>query len=128
MKKQLIRFVKNLFIFSLVLFLIQYGFTSVFLEEIDLFYSVPIIYLFHIVSTFAVYAFLLFIYSWFPDKAGFAFMGGSLLKMFAAVLFLLPMLLSDAPNRLANILSFFIPYFLYLAFETLLAVRLINSR
>jgi hypothetical protein len=70
---------------------------------------------------------LVFIYRKFSDKAGFAFMGLSLLKMFAAVIFLLPLVLSEVNAVFANILAFFIPYFLFLVFETLYAVKLINK-
>jgi len=54
-------------------------------------------------------------------------MGLSLFKMFAAVIFLLPLILSGVNAVFANILAFFIPYFLFLVFETLYAVKLINK-
>jgi uncharacterized Tic20 family protein len=55
-------------------------------------------------------------------------MGASLFKMLAAVLFLLPMLLNNENSPFINLLSFFLPYFLYLIFETFFAVKLINSK
>jgi len=64
----------------------------------------------------------------FSDKTGFAFMACSLLKMMAAVLFLLPVMLNDTPNPLQDIVAFFIPYFLFLIFETIYAVKLINTK
>jgi hypothetical protein len=54
-------------------------------------------------------------------------MGVSLLKMMAAVLFLIPQLQSDIKNQIPDVAAFFIPYFLYLFFETIFAIRLINK-
>ena len=63
----------------------------------------------------------------FTENTGFAFMGLSLLKMVAAIIFLLPLVLSETNQVFANILAFFVPYFLFLVFETLYAVKLINK-
>jgi len=57
----------------------------------------------------------------------FAFMGTSLLKMLAAILFLLPGFLSDDKPSFINILNFFIPYFLFLIFEAIQVIKLINQ-
>lgn len=98
------------------------------LDSEVLFYPVYAIYLFHIAATFLIYLLLLFVYNNFQDKTGFAFMGASLLKMAAAVIFLLPVLLNNSGHALTNLLSFFIPYFLFLVFETYYAVKLINVK
>lgn len=128
MKQELLDFLKIFIPFSIVLFVIQYLVINFLLTDIVFYYSIWTIYSFHILATSAIYIALVLIHKNFKDNTGFAFMGGSLLKMLAAVLFLLPMLLNNQEFRLINLLSFFIPYFLYLIFETIYAVRLINSK
>lgn len=128
MKEKLIKFLIRLVPFTLVTFFIQYFIVNYGLEENNLYYSTYAIYLFHLLSTFFVFALLVVINNYFKDKTGFAFMGAGMLKMLAAVIFLLPMLLNHSGNAFANLLSFFIPYFLYLAFETFYAVKLINAQ
>jgi hypothetical protein len=98
------------------------------LPETAFYYSLFAIYAFHFLATLIIYIFLLFVHNNFSDKTGFAYMGASLLKMLAAIIFLLPLMLSDIPKPFENIIAFFIPYFLYLTFETLYAVKLINSK
>ncbi len=113
--------------FTVVLFLTQnYLINSVF-NQIPFFYSTWIIYLFHVLITIGSYLFLLFVNKTFPDNTGFAFMGFSLVKMMAAVVFLLPLLQSEVKSQIPDVAAFFIPYFLYLFFETFFAIRLINK-
>ncbi len=128
MKQQLLKFAYRLLPFTIILFFVQYLITAFLLGDMDLYYPVYAIYLFHFLATLIIYIILILIYNNFQDKTGFAFMGASLLKMLAAVLFLLPMLLNNSSNPFANLLSFFIPYFLFLIFETFYAVKLINVK
>ena len=92
------------------------------------YYSILSIYTFHVVSAFAVAGIVVLVHKNFKDYAGFAFMGTSLLKMLAAILFLLPGFLSDEKPSLINILNFFIPYFLFLIFEAIQVIKLINIK
>ena len=128
MKQQLLKFLTRLIPFTTILFLIQFFLTRFLLNSEAMFYPVYAIYLFHFFSTFLIYWMLLFINNNFQDKTGFAFMGASLLKMMAAVIFLLPVLINNTGYAFTNILSFFIPYFLFLVFETFYAVKLINVK
>jgi len=128
MKQQLLKFLTRLIPFTTILFLIQFFLTRFLLKSEAMFYPVYAIYLFHFFSTFLIYWMLLFINNNFQDKTGFAFMGASLLKMMAAVIFLLPVLINNTGYAFTNILSFFIPYFLFLVFETFYAVKLINVK
>lgn len=52
----------------------------------------------------------------------------SVIKMMASVVFLIPLLQSDTIDRIPDVTAFFIPYFLYLFFETIFAIRLINKK
>lgn len=127
MKTKLLSFLKFLIPLSILLFAIQYYLVNYVLDT-QLFYNTISIYAFHVISTLLIYFFLLYVHKTFSDKTGFAFMGCSLLKMLAAVLFLIPVMLSETPYPLHDVFAFFIPYFLYLIFETTYAVKLINIK
>ncbi len=127
MQTKLTPFLKSFIPFSLFLFVVQFGLIK-YVFKLDLYYSTLAIYSFHVIATFLIYLFLVFVYRSFSDKTGFAFMACSLLKMLAAVLFLLPLMLNDVANPFQSIIAFFIPYFLFLIFETIYAVRLINTK
>ena len=120
-------FLKYLIPFAIVLFLVQHFTVANLFKDISFFYSTWSIYVFHIIITLLSYLFLLFVHKNFPDKTGFTFMGIGLIKMMAGVVFLIPMIQSDTIDRIPDVAAFFIPYFLFLFFETIFAVRLINK-
>ncbi|MCL6217125.1 DUF6168 family protein [Zunongwangia pacifica] len=126
MGKPLLNFLKVFLPFSLILFVIQSIVISNFVE-VTLYYSTVANYMFHILVTLFIYIILLYINLNFSDKTGFTFMGLGLLKMFAAVMFLLPALLDDEVSNFAQVIAFFVPYFIFLIFETIFAVKLINQ-
>lgn len=125
--QQFYKFLKLIIPFSIVLFFIQNYIIGSFFQNITFFYSTWSIYLFHLVITLISYGFLLFVNRTFADKTGFAFMGFSLFKMMAAIVFLIPLIQSDLESQIPDVSAFFIPYFLYLFFETLFAVRLLSK-
>ncbi len=127
MQLKLISFLKTFLPFSIFLLAIQFVLVNKVLE-LELYYSTLAIYSFHILATFLIYLFLVIVHRSFSDKTGFAFMACSLLKMLAAVLFLLPMMLNDVVKPFQALMAFFIPYFLFLIFETIYAVKLINTK
>ncbi|PRZ26278.1 hypothetical protein BC624_102243 [Flavobacterium granuli] len=126
--QQFYKFLKLIIPFSIVLFSLQYYSTTAFFQNTIFFYSTWSIYVFHLVLTLLSYVFLIFVNKTFPDKTGFAFMGISLIKMMAAIVFLIPLLQSDLKSKIPDVSAFFIPYFLYLFFETFFAIRLINKQ
>lgn len=127
MKKSIAEFLKIFLVFSIILFGLQQ--TGFYLwVEASLFYPIWAIYLFHILATVIIYSLLAWVSRNFSDKTGYAFMGLSMMKMLAAVIFLLPLILSQNEAVLINILAFFIPYFAFLLFETLYVIKLINSK
>lgn len=126
--QQFYKYLKLLIPFSLVLFFIQYYIVGSFFEKTLFFYSTWSIYVFHFIVTVLSYAFLIFVNKTFADKTGFAFMGLSLIKMMAAIVFLIPLLQSDLKSKIPDVSAFFIPYFLFLFFETFFAIRLINKQ
>lgn len=126
MKQQVTSFLKSYFPFTLILFAIQYWVVNDVLE-MDAYYSTISIYIFHFIATLLVYLIVLWVHDNFNDKAGFAFMGLGLFKTLASLIFLLPLLLGDSQSKFADLMTFFIPYFLFLIFETLYVVRKINE-
>ena len=126
--QQFYKFLKLIIPFTIVSFFIQYYIVGSFFQNITFFYSTWSIYLFHLVITLISYGFLLFVNKTFADKTGFAFMGFSLFKMMAAIVFLIPLIQSDLESKIPDVSAFFIPYFLYLLFETLFAVRLLSKQ
>lgn len=126
MKKHIPGFLVKLLLFTIISYVIQFLLTQVVFET-DLFYSNWSIFVFLFLTTLVIYLIVAWVYENFEDKTGFAFMGLSLLKMFAAVVFLLPLLLSDIASALDSIFAFFIPYFLFLLFETLVSVKLLKA-
>ena len=125
--QQFYNFLYTIFPITLILFFVQYYSISVFFENTSFFYSTWSIYVFHLALTLISYGFLLFVNKTFADKTGFAFMGFSLLKMLAAIVFLIPLLQSDVVSKIPDVSAFFIPYFLFLFTETFFAVRLLNK-
>ncbi|MDT0685488.1 hypothetical protein [Autumnicola psychrophila] len=127
MKRKLILFLKVLLPFALILGFIQFLFIR-YIVEVELYYSILSIYTFHILVTFLIYFALVFIHNNFEEKTGFAFMALSLFKMLAAILFLLPMMLAEVEAPFSSLISFFVPYFVFLILETIYVVKLINSK
>ena len=123
-----VSFLKYLIPFTLLLFVAQHYGTAALSVNNDFFYATWGIYLFLFVSTLLIYVLLLFVDISFPDFTGFAFMGTTFVKMMAAVVFLIPLIQSERTETNLDIAAFFVPYFLFLLFETIFAVRLINNR
>jgi len=76
--------------------------------------------------TFFILTGLYFVGKIFPGYIGFAFMGSILFKMIGAVLFLIPLIKMENVSKIADIISFFIPYFIYLFIEILLTMSLLK--
>lgn len=122
-----LNFLKFFLPYALILYILQYFVTVQLFASVPFYYSTWSIYVFHIIIALAAYLFLLFVHKNFPDKTGFTFMGMGVIKMMACVVFLIPMIQSDTVDRIPDVAAFFIPYFMFLLFETIIAVRLINK-
>jgi hypothetical protein len=114
--------------FSILLLGTQYIVIASWFENVDFFYQTWSVYAFNIISALIIYIFLIFVHRTFPEKTGFAFLAGGILKMMAVLIFLMPLINADVKDPIPDMAAFFIPYFLFLFFETFLAVRLINQR
>lgn len=74
-------------------------------------------YLFHFISVLIVYSIINFRFSSGKVQVFNPFILLMILKMFLVVIFLLPLFLSEVPNKVNDAVNFFIPYFIFLAFE-----------
>ncbi|OXB00760.1 hypothetical protein B0A81_20160 [Flavobacterium plurextorum] len=120
-------FLKYFIPFSIVLFVAQYFTMQSLSDKYNFFYAAWSIYLFNILATFIVYLLLIYINKNFSTYTGFAFLGASFFRMMAAIVFLIPFIKSGVANPIIDVSTFFIPYFLFLLFETVFTIRLINK-
>lgn len=115
----------------IILLLIHFVLLSItlFIESAttQFFYSVPLVYLFFFISTLIVVYLITWINQNFKDYVGFAFMGLLLVKGLASILFLIPSFLSEPKPNFKDLMLFFIPYFIFLTYEAVFSIRLINS-
>lgn len=111
---------------TIVLFFIQNSIVSWLSEEYTFYYPVWKIYVFHFFITFFIFVLLYYIGKLIPDYIGFTFMGFILLKMIAALAFLLPLIRMQNVSQIPDFTSFFIPYFIYLFFEILLTMKILK--
>lgn len=112
---------------SIVLFFIQYFIVKGLSTEYIFIYPIWKIYFFHFFITLFIFAILYYIGKLIPDYIGFTFMGFILLKMIAAIVFLLPLIKLKDISKIPDFASFFIPYFIYLFFEILLTMKLLKD-
>ena len=122
-----IDFLKYFIPFSVALFVAQYFAMQSLSEKLVFFYSAWSIYLFNIIATFLVYLFLIFVHKNAPQYTGFAFLVASFFRMMAAIVFLIPLIKAHVKDPIFDLSTFFIPYFLFLLFETYFTIRLINK-
>ncbi|SDB62221.1 hypothetical protein SAMN03097699_2696 [Flavobacteriaceae bacterium MAR_2010_188] len=98
-----------------------------FLQDITMFYPLWHMYLFHFVITTIFYTVLNYRYSSGHRNVFTTFMIATFLKMGLAILFLLPLILSDFSNKQPDIFNFFIGYFFYLFFEVFVLTKLLKK-
>ena len=115
MIKEAASFIIKLFIFTLFLFGIHFYILSQFFEG-TLYFPIWTIYTFN-----AVLVFLVFIIITYKSKQGSKkmyqlFLGLTILKMFLAIVFLLPLFLGKSNHAQLEVVNFFIPYFVFLGF------------
>lgn len=127
MISKIVRFLSFFLPFTLTLFVIQYYISNHFLKEIPFYNSVLSIYIFHLVAVLLSYFFLLVINKYFFSYTGFAFLGFGILKMVFSLVFLMPLIKSNVEDKIPDVLAFFIPFFLFLFYETIQSIKLLNQ-
>ncbi|RAV29425.1 hypothetical protein [Sinomicrobium soli] len=126
MKRLFFAFFKTLLAFTAVLFGVQYAVMNYGAASGNFHISPFAIYGFHFLSTLLIYALLLYVSRTARDRTGHAFMAGSVVRMLASVVFLWPLMEKDA-DPVADILAFFIPYFVFLTIEVFYVVKLLQE-
>lgn len=116
-KTRQLNFVLQIGILTIVLYGIHSYMLSYFGNDLKLFFPVWQIYAFHFAITTLLYSIINYRYSIGKTEIFNLFMGSTFVKMFLAILFLLPLLVSDFEKKQPDVFNFFIPYFLYLFFE-----------
>ena len=114
--RQLSFLIQNV-VFTLILLGAHSYLLSHFTVEKTFFFPIWQIYVFHFIITSALYSVINYKYSKGKTDIFNTFMLSTFLKMILAIVFLLPLLLSDIENKQPDVFNFFIPYFLYLFFE-----------
>jgi hypothetical protein len=82
---------------------------------------------FHFIVTLVILSALYLVNKKAPNYTGFTFLGFILLKMVAAIVFLIPLIKMESVSKIPDFISFFIPYFLYLFLEIVLTLRLLRQ-
>jgi uncharacterized membrane protein YcgQ (UPF0703/DUF1980 family) len=92
-------------------------------------YKTTTIYIYNSVIAILLFSFLIYVNKKDALKTGFAFMGANLIKMFLVLIFLIPLIQSDIiADKSLDMLAVIIPYFLFLIFETVFSIDLINKK
>ncbi len=116
MNKEISSFLIRLISFSVFLFLIHTYIIYQFFNG-QLYFPIWTIYIFNAVLVCIVYFILNYKVKQKSESILNFFLGLTLLKMGLAIVFLLPLFFGKSDHSQLEILNFFIPYFLFLAFE-----------
>lgn len=121
-------FLLLLILFTLFLFAFHWYISFQFFTDIVLILPLWAIYGFHFITVLLVYTIVNYRFSIGKTQVFSLFMGITLFKMILCIVFLLPVLINPNENATLEVFNFFIPYFLFLAFEVgNIAVFLKNS-
>jgi hypothetical protein len=127
-KKRQIIFLVQIFILSVILYGIHGYLLFYFGQDINLFFPLWQVYTFHFIVTALLFSIINYRYSSGKTEVFNLFMIMTFLKMTFAILFLLPLLLSDFENKQPDVFNFFIPYFIYLLFEVYSLTKFLQNR
>ena len=127
-RKSQITFLLQLLGVTAIVFGVHAYLLSHFAKESNFFFPLWQIYLFHVLITTVLYSTVNYRYSSGKKDIFKLFMILTFLKMILAIVFLLPLLLSDMENKQPDVFNFFIPYFLYLFFEVFALTRFLNKQ
>lgn len=96
--------------------------------QMQLFYSVWNIYIFHSITAICIFSIIYGVYKWQSSYVGYAFLVSTLLQMLASIVFLIPLISVDITDKTADVFSFISPYFICLFSEMIFATILINKK
>jgi hypothetical protein len=116
MIKEAFSFIIKLLLYTLFLFAIHYYILSQFFDG-KLHFPIWTIYTFNAVLVLLVYLFITYKNKQGSKKMYQLFLTLTVIKMFLAIIFLLPLFLGKSEHAQLEVINFFIPYFLFLGFE-----------
>lgn len=128
MIKDLIKFFILISCFSAVLLAIHYYIGFNFFSGTELFFPLWSIYAFNMVLVLVVYGIIYFKTNRGNTKTYQQFLILSLIKMGLVIAFLTPLFFGKSENSTLEVLNFFIPYFLFLAFEIVTISKFLNHK
>lgn len=127
----MIKKIKCLFVYlvpvAVLFYFIQYFILSTYFNYIEFKITTLSIYLFHFLTVAVSYSLLVMVNKYFFQQTGYAFLAFGVIKMGLSVFFLMPVINSDIDNKVPDVLSFFIPFFVFLLLETIFSINLLNS-
>ena len=126
-KKRQIAFLLQLIGVTLLLFAIHSYLIYHFAKDIAFFSPLWQIYTFHLTITLVLYTIINYKFSSGKTDIFNLFMVMTFFKMALAILFLLPLILSNFENKQPDVFNFFIPYFLYLFFEVFALTKFLQK-
>lgn len=126
-KQLFFSYLKKAILFSVILYFLHHFLIQKVFTDYYFYYPAYSIYLFLFTITTVIVLLLMVIHKNYTEKTGFAFMAFSVLKMLFSVVFLIPLIKSDLDNKLPDTLGFFLAFFIFLAFETVFVLKMINS-
>lgn len=126
-KRQII-FLVQILTLSLILYGIHRYLLFHFGQDIKLFFPLWQVYTFHFIVTALLFSIMNYRYSSGKTDVFNFFMIITFIKMTFAILFLLPLLLSDFEKKQPDVFNFFIPYFIYLFFEVHSLTKFLQKR
>ena len=126
-KKRQLSFLLQLFGMSVLIFAVHSYLLYHFATETTFFFPLWQTYTFHIIVTLAIYTIINYKFSKGEKYVFNLFLVMTLFKMVLAILFLLPLILSDFENKRPDVLNFFIPYFFYLFFEVFALTKFLQK-
>lgn len=127
-KKRESNFLIQLIALSVLLFGIHTYLNFHFAKDVMLFFPLWHIYVFHIVTVIIIYTLINYRESIGKTEVFNAFIFGMLLKMIVTLVFLLPWILSKPEQKGYDLLNFFAPYFIFLAFEVYSVTHILEKK
>lgn len=121
-------FLFQLILISLVLFGVHQYILHYFASSFIFFFPLWHIYVFHILVAIIIYTLINYRYSKGNTEIFTLFMGVTLVKMILAIVFLLPLLLSDFQKKQPDVFNFFITYFIYLFLEVFFVTKFLQKK
>lgn len=126
-KKRQLAFLLQIIGVSVLLFAVHSYLLYYFAKEVTFFFPLWQIYSFHLIITTVLYTIINYKSSTGKKDIFNLFMVMTIFKMVLAILFLLPLILSDFENKQPDVFNFFIPYFVYLFFEVFAITKFLQK-